>query len=48
MLSFILFIGLALAALAAGAWLDCDQKAKAFTQRNPEYYNNIQLKLERF
>ena len=48
MLAFIIFTSLALAALAAGAWLDCDQKAKAFTQRNPEYYNNIKLQLERF
>ena len=48
MLAFILFTSLALAALAAGAWLDCDQKAKAFAQRNPEYYKTIKLKIERF
>ena len=48
MLAFIIFTSLALAALAVGAWLDCDQKAKAFAQRNPEYYKNVQLAIKEF
>lgn len=48
MLAFIIFTSLALVALAAGAWLDCDQKAKAFAQRNPEYYKTIKLRIKEF